>query len=35
MESLLTPFGQRVFDTPFTKFIYNNFRERREPELFL
>lgn len=29
------PFGQRVFDTPFTKFLYENFRERREPEFFL
>lgn len=29
------PFEQRVFDTPFTKFLYDNFRERREPELFL
>lgn len=29
------PFGQRVFNTPFTKFLYENFRERREPECFL
>lgn len=28
------PSGARVFDTPFTKYLYENFRERREPELF-
>lgn len=28
------PFGQRVFDTPFTKVLYENCSARREPELF-
>lgn len=29
------PFEARVFDTPFTKYLYENFRERRDPELFV
>lgn len=28
------PNGSRVFDTPFTKFLYENFRERRNPEFY-
>lgn len=27
-------FGARLFDSPFTKVLYENFRARREPELF-
>lgn len=29
------PIGARVFDTPFTEFLYKNFSVRREPELFI
>lgn len=28
------PQGARIFDTPFTKFLYDNFSERRNPEFY-
>lgn len=28
------PQGARIFDTPFTKFLYDNFRERKNPEFY-
>lgn len=29
------PNGARVFNTPFTEFLFKNFHERKEPELFM
>ena len=28
------PNGARVFNTPFSEFLFKNFHERKEPELF-
>ena len=30
----LCPNGARIFDTPFTKFLYENFSERKNPEFY-